>query len=182
MEQDAVTLETATPGRGTPESAAWFREQLEALGVGNSALARAMIENGDDRRFDTIVRGLRRMATGEARVSGEMRASLTMMRSKPAGSRPGRAPKPFEFTLTPQEIAVLQAPAGDGGQQGYHKRLMEQLAESPTIRLSDEELGELIRCMSRYGSGGFQGRLQKAFLRLIARQIGAAPVLHGIPA
>lgn len=181
MEQDTMTLETATPGRDTPKSAAWFREQLEALGVGNSALARAIIENGDDRQFDTIVRGLRRMATGEARVSGEMRALLTMMRRKPAGGRPGRAPKPFEFTLTPQEIAVLQAPAGDGGQQGYHKRLMEQLAD-PTMRLSDEEPGELIRCMSRYGSGGFQGRLQKAFLRSIARQIGAVPVLHGIPA
>ncbi len=56
MEHDTTTLETATPGRGTPRSAAWFREQLEALGVGNSALARAMIENGDDRQFDTIVR------------------------------------------------------------------------------------------------------------------------------
>ncbi len=77
---------------------------------------------------------------------------------------------------------MLQAPAGDGGQQGCHKRLMQQLAESPTIRLSDEELGELIRYMSRYGSGGFQGRLQKAFLRSIARQIGAVPVLYGIPA
>lgn len=182
MEQDTMTLEAATPGRGTPESAAWFREQLEALGIGNSALARAMIENGDDRQFDTIVRGLRRMATGEARVSGEMRALLTIMRSKPEEGRRSRAPKPFEFTLTPQEIAVLQAPAGEGGQRGYHKRLMEQLAKGPTLRLSDEELGELIRDMSRYGSGGFQARLQKAFLRSIARQIGAIPVLHGIPA
>ena len=182
MEQEAATLATATPGRGTPEGAAWFREQLEALGIGNSALARAMIENGDDRQFDTIVRGLRRMATGEARVSGEMRTLLTMMRSNPAGGRRGRAPKPFEFTLTPQEIAVLQAPAGEGGQQDYHKHLMEQLAESSTVRLSDEEPGELIRYMSRYGSGGFQGRLQKAFLRSVARQIGAIPVLHGIPA
>jgi len=182
MEQETATLDTTAPGRGTPESAAWFREQLEALGIGNSALARAMIENGDDRQFDTIVRGLRRMATGEARVSGEMRALLTMMRSNPAEGRRGRAPKPFEFTLTPQEIAMLRAPAGEGGQQGYHKRLMDQLAESPTVRLSDEELGELIRYMSRYGSGGFQDRLQKAFLRSIARQIGAIPVLHGIPA
>jgi hypothetical protein len=56
MEQDTTTLETATPGRGTPESPAWFREQLEALGIGNSALARAMVENGDDRQLDTIVR------------------------------------------------------------------------------------------------------------------------------
>ena len=181
MEQETAILGTATPGRGTPESTAWFREQLDALGIGNSALARAMIDNGDDRQFDTIVRGLRRMATGEARVSSEMRALLTMMRSTPAEGRRGRAPKPFGFTLAPQEIAVLQAPAGEGGQQGYHKRLMEQLAESPTVRLSDEELGELIRYMSRYGSGGFQARLQKAFLRSIARQIGAIPVLHGIP-
>ena len=182
MEQETATLETTTPGRGIPESAAWFREQLEALGIGNSALARAMIENGDDRQFDTIVRGLRRMATGKARVSGEMRALLTMMRSNPAQGRRGRAPKPFEFTLTPQEIALLQAPADEGGHQAYHKRLIEQLTEGPKVRLSDEELGELIRHMSRYGSGGFQGRLQEAFLRSVARQIGAIPVLHGIPA
>ena len=47
--------ETITPGRGSAESAAWFRAQLVALGIGQSALARFMLEHGDDRQFATIV-------------------------------------------------------------------------------------------------------------------------------
>lgn len=71
MGRNTAMLQTATPGRSTPGSAAWFREQLDALGIGNSALARTMITSGDDCQFDIIVRGLRRMATGESRISGE---------------------------------------------------------------------------------------------------------------
>ena len=71
--------ETSTPGRGTAESAAWFRGKLEELGEGQSSLARRMIAAGDDRQFDTILRSLRRMASGEARVSGEMRALLCVL-------------------------------------------------------------------------------------------------------
>ena len=71
--------ESSTPGRGTPESAAWFRDKLAELDVGQSALARRMIAAGDDRQFETILRSLRRMASGDARVSGEMRALLCLM-------------------------------------------------------------------------------------------------------
>jgi hypothetical protein len=71
--------ETITPGRGSPESAAWFRDKLAALGMGQSALARLMLERGDDRQMATILRSLSRMASGDARVSGEMRALLGVL-------------------------------------------------------------------------------------------------------
>ena len=78
------TPETSTPGRGSPESAAWFRERLHVLGIGQSALARLMLEHGDDRQLATILRSLGRMANGDARVSGEMRALLGVMSERQA--------------------------------------------------------------------------------------------------
>jgi hypothetical protein len=68
--------ETTTPGRGSPESAAWFRDRLARLGMSQAALARLMLERGDDRQSATILRSISRMASGDARVSGEMRALL----------------------------------------------------------------------------------------------------------
>jgi hypothetical protein len=68
------------PIGGTPESAAWFRAMLAELGETRSSLARLMHRKGDDRQPATILRTIQRMATGEARVSGEMRVILTMMR------------------------------------------------------------------------------------------------------
>jgi len=73
--------ETSTPGRGSPESATWFREMLAELEMSQSALARLMIEQGDDRQLTTILRSLSRMASGAARVSGEMRALLGTLKS-----------------------------------------------------------------------------------------------------
>ena len=68
------------PIGGTPESAAWFRAMLEELGETQSSLARLMHRKGDDRQPATILRTIQRMANGEARVSGEMRVILTMMK------------------------------------------------------------------------------------------------------
>lgn len=68
------------PARGTAESAAWFRKALAELGETQASMARLMKREGDDRQSETIARHMRRMATGEARVSGEMRVILTMMR------------------------------------------------------------------------------------------------------
>ena len=62
--------------RGTDESGAWFKGKLVELGVSQADLARTLRHYGDDRPFDTILRGLRRMAAGDARVNGEMRAWL----------------------------------------------------------------------------------------------------------
>ena len=67
------------PIGGTPESAAWFKTMLDELGETQSSLARLMHRKGDDRQPATILRTIQRMATGEARVSGEMRVILTMM-------------------------------------------------------------------------------------------------------
>ncbi|MGI4944118.1 MAG: hypothetical protein ACRYHQ_26780, partial [Janthinobacterium lividum] len=44
-------------------------------------LTRFMLAHGDDRQPATIVHWVRRMASGEARVSGEMRVLLAMMAS-----------------------------------------------------------------------------------------------------
>jgi hypothetical protein len=76
------------PARGSPESAAWFRQALVDLGETQSSLARLMKRKGDDRQPNTILRTIQRMATGDARVSGEMRVILTMMqRAKARGER-----------------------------------------------------------------------------------------------
>ena len=71
------------PVSGTLGSAAWFREALAELGETQASMARLMKHKGDDRQPETIARHMRRMATGEARVSGEMRVIIAMMtRSK----------------------------------------------------------------------------------------------------
>jgi hypothetical protein len=69
------------PQKGTPESAAWFRAALEELEQTQASFARLLKRKGDDRQPGTILRNIQRMAKGEARVSGEMRVIITMMRS-----------------------------------------------------------------------------------------------------
>lgn len=83
-----------------------------------------------------------------------------------------REPKPFEFQLTDAEIDEIRNAAGEGGHQGLHRRLMEQLDHGPVIILDDAELGALIRYMTQYKSGGFQGRLRAAFERSLREQLG----------
>jgi hypothetical protein len=68
------------PIGGTGESAAWFRAMLEEPGETQSSLARLMQRKGDDRQPATIPRRIQRMANGEARVWGEMRVILTIMK------------------------------------------------------------------------------------------------------
>lgn len=51
-----VPPETITPGRGSPESAAWFRDKLARLSMTRGTLARFMLEQGDDRQRATILR------------------------------------------------------------------------------------------------------------------------------
>jgi hypothetical protein len=60
-------------------SPADFKQALADLGVGTNALSKIMKHLGDDRPRDNIRRNLARMATGEARVPGEMRAILNML-------------------------------------------------------------------------------------------------------
>jgi hypothetical protein len=69
------------PTTGSPESAAWFKAELEELGLTQSGFAKWLKKRGDDRQPGTILRHIQRMAGGEARVSGEMRVILSMMRA-----------------------------------------------------------------------------------------------------
>jgi hypothetical protein len=70
-----------TVPRGTPESAAWFRAALEELEQTQSSFARLLKRKGDDRQPETIPRNIQRMAEGDARVPGEMRVIIAMMRA-----------------------------------------------------------------------------------------------------
>jgi len=80
--------------------------------------------------------------------------------------RGGRTPKPFVFTLREEEAAEIGEARGTGGHQTLHRRLVSELARGDlTILFTDAQLGELIRYMTRYESGGFQDRLRRAFGR-----------------
>jgi hypothetical protein len=68
------------PTTGTPESAAWFRAELEALGQTQAGFAKWMKRRRDDRPLANIERHIQRMVSGQNRVSGEMRVILNMMR------------------------------------------------------------------------------------------------------
>lgn len=82
--------------------------------------------------------------------------------------RGGRQPKRFEFTLTPEEALEITEARGSGGHQSLHRRLTDELARGDlTVTFDDRQLGELIRYMTRYESGGFQSRLRRAFLRSV---------------
>lgn len=84
-----------------------------------------------------------------------------------------RTPKPFVFTLTPEEALEITEARGAGGHQTLHRRLVAELARGDrTILFTDAQLGELIRYMTRYGSGGFQDRLRKAFDRSLKELMG----------
>lgn len=76
------------PLGGTPESAAWFKATLAEIGETTGSFAGLMKRYGDDRGEAAIRRSIQRMASGEARVSGEMRALLTVLkRSRARRSR-----------------------------------------------------------------------------------------------
>lgn len=77
--EDDDAIPDPEPGRGTPESAAYFNDMLKQIEMTRTTLARLMKRKGDDRKLETIQTHLRRMASGNARVSGEMRVVLTMM-------------------------------------------------------------------------------------------------------
>lgn len=63
-------------------SADWMRAQLAELGETQAGLARFLKRNGDDREITNIERSIRRMVAGDARVSGEMRAILGILRKR----------------------------------------------------------------------------------------------------
>lgn len=56
-----------------------MRAKLKELGYSLSDFARWMIEHGDDRSIDSILRTNQRMVSGKARVAGEMVALLGLI-------------------------------------------------------------------------------------------------------
>ncbi len=84
-----------------------------------------------------------------------------------------KGPSPIVLSLTQDEAAELLAPAGQGGQQGFQEWIIGQLQDGNLAVAFDNQLGKLIRYMTQYGPGGFQGRLQKAFRRPLRELIAA---------
>lgn len=77
--------------------------------------------------------------------------------------------EPFVFTLEDAEMQQITDTevVGSGGLQTLQRRLKAELEHGRTVSLDDAQLGQLIRYMTRYGSGGFEERLRKAFIRSI---------------
>ena len=76
-----------------------------------------------------------------------------------------KEPKSFVFDLTPEGASEITDAEGTGGHQELHRRLTQELELKHQVSFDDQQLGELIRYMTRYGSGGFQSRLKRAFRR-----------------
>ena len=145
-----------------------MRQLLAELKLSQSELARVMKDLGDDRDEKNILRSIQRMIAGDARVSGEMRAFLGAMK---------REARPFEFHLDETEVDAITGAVGTGGHQTLHRRLTRELQDGArTVTFTDEELGELIRYMTRYGSGGFQSRLRDAFKRSLGELLRMQPL------
>jgi hypothetical protein len=73
------------------ESAEEFRAFLKEIGESQSGFARIMKRLGDDREKATIQRHVQRMATGEARISGEMRVIMSIFRNSRRKQRKAEA-------------------------------------------------------------------------------------------
>jgi hypothetical protein len=78
------------------------------------------------------------------------------------------------FTLTPGEAAYIieTTVVGRGGLQTFQRQLQKQLATGNTVALDVVSLGRLVRYIEKYGSGGFQHRLQQAFGRSLRAMLG----------
>lgn len=86
----------------------------------------------------------------------------------------GKSAKPITLTLVKSEADAILAPVGDGGQQTFQQQIINQLqGGNLTVDFDDDELGKLIRYMTQYGPGGFQGRLRKAFKRPLTELLAA---------
>ena len=67
------------------------------------------------------------------------------------------------FDLTQAENAELaKAVNGQGGYQTLLREIRPLVQPNGSLTIDDEQLGRIVR-MCAYGSGGFQGRLRKAF-------------------
>jgi len=83
-----------------------------------------------------------------------------------------KAPRPFAIRVNKFEASVILEYERAGGFQDFHRSIADQLQDGRLeVVFDDEGLGKLIRLMTQYGSGGFQGALKKAFRRNLGRMI-----------
>lgn len=62
--------------------------------------------------------------------------------------------------LTADEVERLMRPVnGQGGFQSILRRMQEQLNENQQLVLTIFDIRQIVRYSTRYGGGGFQGRL-----------------------
>jgi hypothetical protein len=99
---------------GRLAGAKWFREQLAVLfGYGAQiGLARLMVDLGDDRELSTVARSIQRMASGEHRISGEMRALINMLNRAAQlqnAALPFNRPPPATWVVNPGPL-ISHAP------------------------------------------------------------------------
>lgn len=90
-----------------------------------------------------------------------------------------REAKLFVFELQSAEIHQITETDlnGQGGLQDLQKRLKAELAVGTSVTFTDAQLGQLVRYMTRYGGGGFETRLYRAFARSIYDLLAAHVVL-----
>jgi hypothetical protein len=73
-------LDCVTPDQDTLIDQDEIRELLSFMGLNQSRLAFRMKQLGDHRPTETILRGIQRMSNGDAKLSGEMRVLLNLLK------------------------------------------------------------------------------------------------------
>jgi hypothetical protein len=113
MEEDTIAT-----GMADADS---FRTAIEDLTLNQSSLADTLSTLGDRREFKTILRSIQRMVNGEARVSGEMQAIVTLLgreRSRALRLVQSTEWKPYGndggLTATIQDVALALIPQNRG--------------------------------------------------------------------
>lgn len=147
-----------------------MRAALEGMNLNQSGFAALMRGLGDGREFRTILRSVQRMATGDARVSGEMQVILSLLgrdRSRArrlAGTVDWKPDDRGGFSAEVQGVRIAVSPQrGDrwsiqarhvaGGPDGYspsfpHWRDSLEEAKIRAVLAIDETLDQVeqIRC------------------------------------
>ena len=73
-----TTLDLTETRERDEASAAWMRDRMAKLGLSVGRLVSELSKWGDDRPPATVLRSVQRMRSGHSRVSGELRAFLTL--------------------------------------------------------------------------------------------------------
>lgn len=125
-------------GEESAEAAtAAFRSELEELGLSQRGLATKMRALGDSRGFETVLRGVQRIATGDARVSGEMQVIMTLLlreraRAKRLASAAQWSESEGALSTTVEGVRLSVTPQSRGRWQ-VHAAMAIQKGYSPAI-------------------------------------------------